>query len=259
MIETNIFLETILMITAGAFGAIFGSYATLFSHRIPLDESCFGRYFGSKSSCPKCKKVLKTRELIPIINWIITLGRCSDCKFKIPRSHLFLEVSIAILFIINFCLFRFSDEFIIFSLIATAAMVGLVVDFKHNILPNQVLYTILTIGLAGRALEDGTIINIIYSGAFGLILSTAFYKTFFGDGKSSFLIIKEQALAYSIFILIASICLPTISFILYFFTVILILSIFLLFGNFSRNRSPRIGAVIIIPFIWLLIYSPLNF
>ncbi len=252
-------LEIIQIIIAGALGAIFGSYATLFSHRLPIGESCFGRYFGPKSHCPKCKKVLRTRELIPIINWLVTRGKCSNCAFKIPRSHLFLEVSIATLFIINFMLFEFSDQFIIFSLILTAAMIGLVTDFKNNLLPDAILFIILLIGLSNRVLVDGGMINVIFSGAIGSMCALAFYKIFFDDGKNSLITNQEQAYAYAKFIAIASVCLSLASFILYTACVLLILSIFLLFGKFSQRRSPRLGACLILPFVWLLIYSPLNY
>lgn len=251
--------EIAQILIAGAFGAIFGSYATLFSHRLPIDQSCFGRYFGPKSHCPKCKKTLKTRELIPLVNWLITRGKCLSCGSPIPKSHLFLEVTIAALFMVNFVLFGFSDQFIIFSLILTAAMVGLVTDFKNHLLPNPVLFVILTIGLANRVLIDGEVINVIFSASAGLIFSAIFYKIFFADGKHGFLTDPDQAFAYSKFIVIASVCLSPISFALYCACILLILSIFLFFGNFPRNKSPRLGIALIIPFIWLLIYSPLDF
>ena len=252
-------LEIFQTIIAGALGGIFGSYATLFAYRLPSDQSCFGRYFGPKSHCPNCKKILKTRELIPIINWYVTKGKCSKCGFIIPKSHLFLEVTIAILFMVNFHLFGFSDQFIIFSLILTAAMVGLVTDFKNHILPNPVLFIILTIGLSNRVLIDGEVIQAIFSATIGLIFAAIFYKIFFNDGKNSFLTKQDQALAYSKFMIIASVCLSPISFILYAACILLIISIFLLFGNFPRRNSPRLGIALIIPFIWLLIYSPLDF
>lgn len=251
-------LEILQTIIAGAFGAIFGSYATLFAHRLPIGQSCFGRYFGPKSHCPNCKKILKTRELIPLINWIITKGKCSDCDFKIPRSHLFLEFSIAILFMVNFSMFGFSDQFIIFSLILTAAMVGLVTDFKSNLLPDSILFSILLIGLANRVIIDEGIIDAIFSSAIGIIFAAIFYKIFFDDGKRSLITDKKQALAYAKFIALCSVCLNIPSFILYTACILLILSIFLLSGKFSKKKSPRLGVALIIPFIWLLIYSPLH-
>ena len=252
-------LEYIQIIIAGIFGAIFGSYSTIIAYRLPEGKSCFDRYFGPKSHCPKCKRILRTRELIPLINWLITKGKCFKCQFKVPRTHLFLELSIAILFMINFYLFRFSDQFIIYALISACLMILLVTDFKHRILPDAVLYTILLFGLAGRILEDQEIVNAIFSATFGFIFAAIFYKIFFGDGKSSLIIKQDQVLSYAKFIIIASICLPFMSYILYIACILFILSIFILFGKFSSKKSPRIGICLIIPFIWIFIYSPLNY
>ena len=80
------FPELIIVI---AFGCNFGSYATLFAYRLPRGESCFGRYFGQKSRCPNCNSIIKTRDLIPLINWIITFGKCRNCHVKI-RALIFL-------------------------------------------------------------------------------------------------------------------------------------------------------------------------
>ena len=94
-------MEHILgIIFAATLGAIFGSYATLFSYRLPLGESCFGRYFGPKSRCPQCDTIIRTRELIPLLNWLFTRGKCRSCKSKIPRTHLFVEVTTTSLFIL---------------------------------------------------------------------------------------------------------------------------------------------------------------
>ncbi len=252
-------LEYIQIIIAGMFGAIFGSYSTLIAYRLPIGESCFGRYFGAKSHCPNCKKTLKTRELIPLINWVITRGKCSKCQFKIPKSHLFLELSIAILFMINFHIFGISDQFIIYSLISACLMILLVTDFKHRIFPDAILYTILLFSLAGRILQDQEIANSIFSMTFGCIFAAIFYKIFFEDGKSSLITKKDQALSYAKLIIITSICLPFISYILYISCILFILSIFILTGKFSSKKSPRIGICLIIPFIWILFYSPLNY
>ena len=106
------------IIISAMFGAIFGSYATLFAYRLPLGESCFGRYFGPKSRCPECDTIIKTRDLIPLLNWLMTLGRCRNCQAKIPRTHLFIELSTTILFVLCYLKFSFGEEFIIYALLS---------------------------------------------------------------------------------------------------------------------------------------------
>ena len=163
----NIF-EIIFVI---AFGAIFGSYATLFAYRLPREESCFGRYFGKKSRCPNCGFTIITRDLIPLLNWIITCGKCRSCKTKIPRIHLFVELSTTILFLICYLNFGFTEMFIINCLIAVALVVIMACDITHKRFPREALIFLLFFVTINRVLFDQTLINIVSSLSFGIVFS----------------------------------------------------------------------------------------
>lgn len=240
---------------AAIFGAIFGSYATLFAYRLPLGESCFGRYFGPKSRCPQCDTVIRTRELIPLINWLFTLGRCKTCQTKIPRTHLFIEATTTILFVLCYVKFSFGQEFIIYSMISVGLVILLATDFTHKIFPQQVLNFILMIGLANRVLQDQNIIDVIFSAAIGVIFSVIFYQIFYKKTNGLFAN-DHQSFDYTKFILIASVCLPMHIFLFYFFAVMLILTMFLIFDVPNKRRRANFGYALIIPFFWLMLYSP---
>lgn len=247
-------MEIFGIIISAAFGAIFGSYATLFAYRLPLNESCFGRYFGPKSRCPKCDSIIRTRELIPLINWLFTLGKCTHCQTKIPLTHLFIEAACTILFVICYLQFSFGEEFIIYSLISVICVILIVTDFTHKVFPFQLLNVLLTIGLMNRVLIDQTILNSVYSLLFGVILSTVFYQIFhkyfpriFAGEGSSFDYIK--------FILIASLCLDLPNFLLYFLAVMIIfsLTIYIAISSKKSDSSLRFGSALIVPFLWLML------
>jgi hypothetical protein len=240
---------------AAIFGAIFGSYATLFAYRLPLGESCFGRYFGPKSRCPQCDTVIRTRELIPLINWLFTLGRCKTCQTKIPRTHLFIEATTTILFVLCYVKFSFGQEFIIYSMISVGLVILLATDFTHKIFPQQVLNFILMIGLANRVLQDQNIIDVIFSAAIGVIFSVIFYQIFYKKTNGLFAS-EHQSFDYTKFILIVAVCLPMHIFLFYFFAVMLILTMFLIFDVPNKRRRANFGYALIIPFFWLMLYSP---
>ena len=242
-------------ILAAIFGAIFGSYATLFAYRLPLGESCFGRYFGPKSRCPQCDTVIRTRELIPLINWLFTLGRCKTCQTKIPRTHLFIEATTTILFVLCYVKFSFGQEFIIYSMISVGLVILLATDFTHKIFPQQVLNFILMIGLANRVLQDQNIIDVIFSAAIGVIFSVIFYQIFYKKTNGLFAS-EHQSFDYTKFILIVAVCLPMHIFLFYFFAVMLILTMFLIFDVPNKRRRANFGYALIIPFFWLMLYSP---
>ncbi len=243
------------IILAATFGAIFGSYATLFAYRLPLGESCFGRYFGKKSRCPECNATIKTRDLIPLINWLFTLGRCRSCQTKIPRTHLFVEIATTSLFVLSYLKFGFTQEFIIYSLISVGLVILLATDFTHKIFPQPVLNFILMIGLANRVLQDQNIIDVTFSAALGVVLAAIFYQIFYKKTEGLFAS-QEQSFDYTKFILIVSVCLSWNQFLFYFFSVITILTMLLVFRVPSKKNRSNFGYVLIIPFVWLLLSSP---
>jgi len=76
-------------------GALFGSFFTLAVYRIPLGLDITHEH----SFCPSCKAKLKFIDLIPIISYISTLGRCRYCKGKIRIRYLLLEILSGLVFL----------------------------------------------------------------------------------------------------------------------------------------------------------------
>ena len=249
-------MEIFGIILSAVFGAIFGSYATLFAYRLPLGESCFGRYFGPKSRCPQCNTMIRTRELIPLVNWLFTLGRCKSCQTKIPRTHLFIELSTTILFVLCYLQFGFSENFMIYSLISTGLVILAACDFTHKKFPEQILNFILMIGLANRVLQDGTTVDAVFSAAIGIIFSVIFYQVFYKKTNGLFAT-QSQSFDYTKFILISSVCLELRLFLFYFFAVMLTLFTILLLDIPNKKKRSNFGYSLIIPFIYLMLYPPI--
>lgn len=244
------------LIFASALGAVFGSYATLFAYRLPLGESCFGRYFGLKSRCPKCENVIRTRELIPLLNWLFTLGKCRSCKVVIPRTHLFIEVTTTVLFALCYLKFSFSQEFIIYSMISVACVILLVTDFTHETFPQPVLNLILMLGLANRVLQDQNVIDAIFSAAIGIMFAVVFYQIFYKKTSGLFAN-QNQSFDYTKFILIAAVCMQLQVFLFYFFAVMAIFTVMLLFDIPSKKNRNNFGYSLIVPFLLLMLFPPL--
>ena len=237
---------------AAMFGAIFGSYGTLFAYRLPIGESCFGRYFGPKSRCPSCNKVIRTRELIPIINWLFTLGRCTNCQAKIPKTYLFIEIATTTLFVLCYLNYGFSEAFIIFALLSSGCVVILATDYSHKIFPNLALNVIFIAGLVNRILIDEGILDAVFSAAIGIVFAAIFYqllhKTF-----TNFISGEKQSLSYAKFIIIAAVCFISIqTFLLYFLALCLILAFLIFLGKSLKKSNHDLGFALVLPFLWLM-------
>lgn len=239
-----------------AFGAIFGSYATLFAYRLPIGESCFGRYFGPKSRCPQCNTIIRTRELIPLINWLFTLGRCRSCQTKIPRTHLFIEASTTLLFVACYLLFGVSENFIIYALICTGLIILAACDYTHSTFPTPALNFILMLGLANRVLQDGNFIDAIFSASIGVVLAALFYHIFHTKTKNLFSS-ESQSFDYTKFILIASVCLPLQLFFIFFLCVLFVFALLITFKIPGKKKRNSFGYAFIIPFLYLMLYPPI--
>ena len=244
-------MEIVNYILAGLFGAVFGSYSTLFAHRLPLNESCFGRYFGKKSHCPQCGYTIRTRELIPVLNWLFTFGKCKKCKSKIPKSHLFLEVFSVILYLICYDKFGFTEDFIIYSLISSACLILIVTDIKNGVFPFQILIFLLLLVAISRAIVDNSVIPMIYSSVSGIVASSIFYYLFFKKANGKIFDITHCT-NYAKFILISSLMLSIPNFLIFFSVVMISFSFIAMLEIFNKKGNLNYGFCVIIPFLWII-------
>ncbi len=245
------------LLLSAVFGAIFGSYATLFAYRLPLKESCFGRYFGKKSRCPNCEKIIKTRDLIPVLNWLLTLGKCRNCKFKIPRTHFFIEIATTASFILCYLNFSFGEEFIIYSLISVSCIILLVTSFTHKSFPQSLLIFLLVLVVINRVLVDQEIFGLIYSAIIGVVCATFFYHIFYKNNSTLFAT-QEQTFDYVKFILIASLALAKVEFLLFFLIIMINFTVLLLLNMVKSTRKYGFGYVFILPFLAILLFPLLT-
>ncbi len=87
----NIFLYTILFIM----GTIFGSFLTLATYRIPLNQDITHKH----SYCPKCNHLLSFTDMIPLLSYIFLGGKCRYCKTKISPRYFIIEILSGLSFI----------------------------------------------------------------------------------------------------------------------------------------------------------------
>ena len=90
-------------------GTIFGSFYNVVGYRLPIGKSIV----SPPSHCPKCNHKLKPIELIPIISYIISKGKCKNCQQKISPFYIIFETLTGILFAITYIVFGFNTDIII--------------------------------------------------------------------------------------------------------------------------------------------------
>ncbi len=89
-------MNAIIYIIIFIMGTVFGSFLTLATYRLPLNEDIVKKH----SYCPKCNHELSFWDMIPIFSYIILKGKCRYCKTKIGPRYLLIELICGASFVI---------------------------------------------------------------------------------------------------------------------------------------------------------------
>ena len=155
------------------FGAIWGSFFYTLAIRFINGKITFSTFF-SRSICPNCEVQISLVGLIPILGFIILLGKCQKCKSKIsilyPLSEIFFGL-LACMVCLNFGLAPYSFYmFIILSILAVISYI----DIKTLTIPNP-LVIVLALLLIYQIVISDQRLDMLYGGLF----LTAFFLIFF--------------------------------------------------------------------------------
>ena len=93
-------LQYFLPIFLFALGSCIGSFLNVVVWRLPRGESLV----TPPSHCPKCNKLLKWYDNIPVIGWIMLGGRCRFCREKISARYPIVEAITGLLFVAYYLL-----------------------------------------------------------------------------------------------------------------------------------------------------------
>ena len=73
------------------FGLILGSGVTALSWRVPRGES----WVHGRSRCPGCGHVLGALDLVPVLSWLASRGRCRHCAARVSVRYPATELACA--------------------------------------------------------------------------------------------------------------------------------------------------------------------
>lgn len=93
-------MEAIIYILIFIIGALFGSFYTLATYRIPKHQDIT----HTRSYCPNCDHKLGFLDMFPILSYIFLGGKCRYCKQKISPRYIILEILSGITFLAIFYL-----------------------------------------------------------------------------------------------------------------------------------------------------------
>ncbi|HHN46073.1 MAG TPA: prepilin peptidase [Planctomycetes bacterium] len=99
MPDHDLRMRLLLLVFAGILGGIAGSFLNAFIHRWPLRISMWKK---ARSFCPRCKHSLAWYDNVPVISYVLLLGRCRYCSGRIHPRYLVVEMLTVALFLAVF-------------------------------------------------------------------------------------------------------------------------------------------------------------
>lgn len=159
------------------------------------------------SRCNSCLGEIKIYRNIPIISYLINRGRCYHCGDKYSPKHFFTELILPIIPVIVYLNYGFTQLTLFFIAFLFISYIITVIDFKHKIIPNELVIAMCFIIALFTTTEYSTVntqqalINISIT----FVVLNLFYKLInikyaFGYGDVKLLIILSALFNIEVFL-----------------------------------------------------------
>lgn len=131
-------------------GATVASFVGVIVERINTGAS----WANDRSRCDSCMTTLTARDLIPMVSWVMSLGKCRTCGSKIPARHVIVEGLVALAFFTGYVLLGPTPLLFVF-LVALAFLLFIVLyDLRHTIVPMKPLLAFILFALIFRVMYE---------------------------------------------------------------------------------------------------------
>ncbi|OON99047.1 MAG: hypothetical protein ATN35_02385 [Epulopiscium sp. Nele67-Bin004] len=128
------------------YGLIIGSFLNVCIERIPKNQSIW----YPASHCPKCRYVLKIKDLIPVLSYITLKGTCRCCANKISLQYIVVETVNGVVYMLIGLTYGFSLEALLMCVLFSAILVLSIIDMKHMLLPTKIIVFCGSLGIIIR-------------------------------------------------------------------------------------------------------------
>ncbi len=99
------------------------------------------------SHCPKCKHPIKWYDNIPVVSWLLLKAKCRHCKAPISLRYPAIELLTGVTFASIAWFFGASWPALYYMVFAAVLISMFFIDYDHMLLPDQLTYFTLWLGL----------------------------------------------------------------------------------------------------------------
>jgi leader peptidase (prepilin peptidase)/N-methyltransferase len=126
-----------------ALGLAFGSFLNVCIYRLPRELSVV----RPGSTCPSCHKPIHFYDNIPVLSWLLLLGRCRTCKTRITPRYLLVELLTGALFLACYAYFGWTLATLKYCVFGFLLLGLIFTDAETQLLPDKMTLPGLCSGL----------------------------------------------------------------------------------------------------------------
>lgn len=134
------------------YALLLGSFFNVVGLRIPAKQSIV----KPRSACPGCGRTLGARELIPVLSYVMQMGKCRGCQKRISPLYPIMELMTAGLFLFAYVKIGWTLDLLIAWTIISLFMIITVSDLTYMLIPNKVLLVFGCLFLVERLIHPLT-------------------------------------------------------------------------------------------------------
>ncbi len=155
------------------FGLIIGSFLNCLIYRLENEQT-----LGGRSYCPNCKHQLAWFDLIPVVSYLMLLGKCRYCHKKISIQYPIVEIATGIAFLLIFTVVPSNILYLMLLWYVFASFtVIFIFDIKYYIIPDRILFPAIIITLLYEILF--TFPHFISNTLWAAVLASGFFLAIF--------------------------------------------------------------------------------
>ncbi len=137
-------LQLLIALYVAIVGLLIGSYLNVVVYRLPLGLSTV----YPRSRCPGCGSLIRARDNVPVLSFLLLRGRCRTCGTSISWRYPLVEAATGGLFLA--CLLRFglTLQTVVAIVFSCLMLVLALIDYDHMILPDRITLPGTVVGIA---------------------------------------------------------------------------------------------------------------
>ncbi|WP_223702932.1 prepilin peptidase [Sutcliffiella deserti] len=126
------YIESLLTFT---FALLLGSFYNVVGLRVPKGMSIV----APRSHCTSCKTTLTGIDLIPVLSYVFSKGRCRYCQQAVSPIYPLFELLTAVLFVLAPLLMGWTYELVIAWTLISMLIIIVITDIHYMLIPNKIL------------------------------------------------------------------------------------------------------------------------